>query len=141
MNLCAHSAQALADPPVPGRPALSDRGRVPHPAHVAADAQDLLTLTVCTGLQFGEVTALWCRDIDLEHGTVRVNKALKRDGEDGETETPGWLKKLVRPKQAMRGHHLGNPKTPKSRRTVTIAPFDIPVTENTLSTTTRGGLT
>lgn len=110
-------------------------------AHVAADAQDLLTLTVCTGLQFGEVTALWCRDIDLEHGTVRVNKAWTRDGEDGETETPGWLKKLVRPKQAMRGHHLGNPKTPKSRRTVTIAPFDIPVTENTVSTTTRGGLT
>jgi len=57
-------------------------------AHVAADAQDLLTLTVCTGLQFGEVTALWCRDIDLEHGTVRVNKAWTRDGEDGETETP-----------------------------------------------------
>src|SRR5690606_41898296 len=35
VNLCAHSAQALADPPVPGRPALSDRGRVPHRAHVA----------------------------------------------------------------------------------------------------------
>ncbi|MFO6453364.1 MULTISPECIES: tyrosine-type recombinase/integrase [unclassified Aeromicrobium] len=91
-------------------------------AQLAADAQDLLTLTVGTGLRFGEVTALWCSDIDLEHGTVRVNKAWKRDGEDGETETPGWLKKLVRPKHAMRGHHLGNPKTPKSRRTVTVAP-------------------
>lgn len=91
-------------------------------AQLAADAKDLLTLTVGTGLRFGEVTALWCSDIDLEHGTIRVNKAWKRDGEDGETETPGWLKKLVRPKHAMRGHHLGNPKTPRSRRTITIAP-------------------
>ncbi|OUZ11052.1 hypothetical protein BHE97_06385 [Aeromicrobium sp. PE09-221] len=91
-------------------------------AQLAADAKDLLTLTVGTGLRFGEVTALWCGDIDLEHRTIRVNKAWKRDGEDGETETPGWLKKLVRPKHAMRGHHLGNPKTPKSRRTITIAP-------------------
>ena len=91
-------------------------------ALLAADAGDMLTLTVGTGLRFGEVTALWCSDIDLERGTVRVNKAWKRDGEDGETETPGWLKKLVRAKHAMRGHHLGNPKTPKSRRTITIAP-------------------
>lgn len=29
---------------------------------------------------------------------VRINKAWKRDGEDGETETPGWLKKQMGPK-------------------------------------------
>ena len=83
---------------------------------------DLLAFTVSTGLRFGEVTALWCSDVDLVHGTVRVNKAWKRDGEDGETDTPGWLKKQVRPRHTMRQHHLGNPKTPRSRRTISIAP-------------------
>ncbi len=83
---------------------------------------DLLTFAVSTGLRFGEVTALWCGDVDLVHGTVRVNKAWKRDGEDGETEVPGWLKKQVGSKHAMRQHHLGNTKTPRSRRTVSIAP-------------------
>ena len=89
---------------------------------LAGDHGDLLAFTVSTGLRFGEVTALWCSDVDIVHGTVRVNKAWKRDGEDGETDTPGWLKKQVRPKHTMRQHHLGNPKTPRSRRTISIAP-------------------
>lgn len=83
---------------------------------------DLIAFTVSTGLRFGEVTALWCGDVDLVHGTVRVNKAWKRDGEDGETEVPGWLQKQVGPKHVMRQHHLGNTKTPRSRRTISIAP-------------------
>lgn len=83
---------------------------------------DLMTFAVSTGLRFGEVTALWCGDVDLVHGTVRVNKAWKRDGEDGETEVPGWLKKQVGSKHTMRQHHLGNTKTPRSRRTIGIAP-------------------
>ena len=33
----------------------------------------------------------------------------------------GWPSRL-KPKHAMRDHHLGNPKTPRSRRTITIAP-------------------
>ena len=81
-----------------------------------------MTFAVGTGLRFGEVTALWCSDIDLAHGTVRVNKAWKRDGENGAGETPGWLRKQLGPKHTMRQHHLGNPKTPKSRRTVSISP-------------------
>lgn len=83
---------------------------------------NLLTFAVSTGLRFGEFTALWCGDVDLVHGTVRVNKAWKRDGEDGETEVPGWLKKQVGSKHTMRQHHLGNTKTPRSRRTISIAP-------------------
>ncbi|GAA4124237.1 hypothetical protein GCM10022215_31770 [Nocardioides fonticola] len=83
---------------------------------------DLLTLTVGTGLRFGEVSALWVGDVDLERRTVRVNKAWKRNGEDDETETPGWLDRQLGPKHQMRDHHLGNPKTPKSRRTVSISP-------------------
>lgn len=75
-----------------------------------------------TGLRFGEIGALWVGDVDLDRGTVRVNKAWKHDGEDGAAETPGWLEKQLQRKHAMRDHHLGNPKTPRSRRTVTVSP-------------------
>ncbi|MFN2321226.1 MAG: tyrosine-type recombinase/integrase, partial [Dermatophilaceae bacterium] len=49
---------------------------------LAGENGDLLTFAVGTGLRFGEVTALWCSDVDLTRGTVRVNKAWKRDGEN-----------------------------------------------------------
>jgi integrase len=81
-----------------------------------------LAVTAGTGLRFGEISALWVGDIDLDRGTVRVNKAWKRNGEDGATETPGWLSRRLRAKHTMRDHHLGHPKTPRSRRTITIAP-------------------
>lgn len=84
-------------------------------------AADLIRVTAGTGLRFGEVTALWGSDIDLRHRTIRVNKAWKRVGENGETEVPSWLKKQIRDKHTMREHYLGNPKTPKSRRTVSIS--------------------
>lgn len=96
-------------------------------ARLAGAHGDLLTVAVSTGLRFGELTALWCGDVDLVHGTVRVNKAWKRDGEAGQTDTPAWLKKGVRPKHAMRQYHLGSPKTPRSRRTITIAPAVVEV--------------
>lgn len=83
---------------------------------------DLLSVTVGTGMRFGEVSALWVGDVDLEHRTIRVNKAWKRNGEDDETDTAGWLAKQLQPKHSMRDHHLGSPKTPKSRRTITISP-------------------
>ena len=35
---------------------------------------------------------------------------------------PAWLKKAIKPKHKIRQHHLGSPKTVRSRRTVTIAP-------------------
>jgi integrase len=88
---------------------------------VAGADGDLLTVAVGTGLRFGEVTALWVSDVDLIHRTIRINKAWKRDGENDVQETPSWLRKSLRAKHQMRGHHLGNPKTPKSRRTVTIS--------------------
>ena len=83
---------------------------------------DLLSVTVGTGLRFGEVSALWVGDVDLDHRTIRVNKAWKRNGEDDETDTAGWLARQLQPKHSMREHHLGSPKTPKSRRTITISP-------------------
>ena len=83
---------------------------------------DVLTVAVGTGLRFGEISALWATDVDLDHRTIRINKAWKRNGEDNATDTPGWLAKQLRPKHTMRDHHLGNPKTSKSRRTITISP-------------------
>lgn len=90
-------------------------------ARLAASDGDLLRVAVGTGLRFGELTALWVSDVDLAHRSIRVNKAWKRDGEDDEQDTPTWLRRSLRPKHAMRGHHLGNAKTPKSRRTVTVS--------------------
>ena len=83
---------------------------------------DILAITAGTGLRFGELSALWVGDVDLDRSTVRVNKAWKRNGEDDATETPGWLSRQLRAKHAMRDHHLGHPKTPRSRRTITLAP-------------------
>jgi len=47
-----------------------------------------------------------------------VNKAWNYDGADGEQEIPPSLRKRLTPKHTMRRHHLGKPKTAKSRRTV-----------------------
>lgn len=68
------------------------------------------------------MTALWCNDYGPINHSVRVNKAWKREGEDGETDTPTWLRKQIRPKHKMREHYLGNPKTPRSRRTIVVSP-------------------
>lgn len=83
---------------------------------------DLLAVAVGTGLRFGEISALWVSDVDLDRRTIRINKAWKRNGEDDATDTPGWLARQLQPKHTMRDHHLGSPKTPKSRRTITISP-------------------
>jgi integrase len=83
---------------------------------------DVLAVTAGTGLRFCEISALRVGDVDLDRGTVRVNKAWKRNGEDDATEIPGWLSRQLRAKHTMRDHHLGHPKTPRSRRTITIAP-------------------
>ena len=89
---------------------------------MAENSRDLLRVMVGTGLRFGEITALWVEDIDLTKRTLSVRKAWNRQGEDGETQIPKWLTKRISAKHEMRGHYLGLPKTPKSRRTITIAP-------------------
>lgn len=62
---------------------------------------------VGTGLRFGEATALTPADFDLDAPTptVRVSKAWKED-ESG-------------------GRYIGPPKTPRSRRTVSLAPSTV----------------
>lgn len=67
------------------------------------------------------MSALWVSDIDLERRTIRVNKAWKLQGEQGAADVPPWLARLLKPKHTMREHYLGNPKTAKSRRTVSIS--------------------
>ena len=89
---------------------------------LAGPYADLLTVAVGTGMRFGELGALWVSDVDLERRTIRINKAWKRNGEDDATDVPGWLAKLLKRKHTMRDHHLGVPKTTKSRRTITISP-------------------
>ncbi len=54
---------------------------------LAGNHGDLLSVTVGTGLRFGEISALWVSDVDLDRRTVRINKAWKRNGED-EERTP-----------------------------------------------------
>lgn len=83
---------------------------------------DLITVAVGTGLRFGEITALWVSDVDLTRRAIRVSKAWKREGEAGAHDTPTWLTKSLTAKHAMREHYLGNPKTAKSRRTISISP-------------------
>jgi integrase len=90
-------------------------------AEAAGEHAGLLTVAVGTGMRFGELTALWVSDVDLNHRTIRINKAWKSDGEDSEQDTPAWLRRTLRAKHQMRGHHLGNPKTPRSRRTIEIS--------------------
>ena len=88
---------------------------------LAGQYGDLITVAVGTGLRFGEITALWVSDVDLTRRTIRVSKAWKREGEAGAHDTPTWLSKSLTAKHAMREHYLGNPKTAKSRRTISIS--------------------
>ena len=60
--------------------------------------QPLVTFLFSTGLRWSEATALRISDLDLERGTVAVERAWKRGGE------------------------LGPPKSSKSRRTVALSP-------------------
>ncbi len=90
-------------------------------ARAAGEEGDLLRIAAGTGVRYGEVTALWVSDVDFKHRTIRINKAWKREGEDGAQEVPAWLRRMLRSKHVMSGHYLGNPKTPKSRRTIEIS--------------------
>jgi integrase len=89
---------------------------------MAENSRDLLRVMVGTGLRFGEITALWVEDINLTKRTLSVRKAWNRQSENGQTQIPQWPTKRISAKHEMRGHYLGIPKTPKSRRTITIAP-------------------
>lgn len=62
--------------------------------------QPFVTFLLGTGLRWSEATALQCRAVNLDAGTVRVDRAWKR--------VPG-------------GQQIGPPKSAKSRRTVNAA--------------------
>lgn len=79
-------------------------------AEAAGVNAGMLTVTVGTGMRFGEVTALWVSDVDLRHRTVRINKAWKRDGEDNEQDTPSWLKRALGRKHKMPRPSPGQPQ-------------------------------
>lgn len=66
--------------------------------------QPLMAFLRATGARFGEATALLGSDfkLDVQQPTVRIEKAWKRDADDR--------------------FYIGPPKTPKSRRTVSLSP-------------------
>lgn len=70
-------------------------------AAIPAHYQPFVAFLVGTGLRWSEATAIEGRHVSLERGTVRVERAWKRE--------PG------------RGHVMGVPKSKKSRRTVNAA--------------------
>lgn len=76
--------------------------------------------------------------VDLTKHTVRINKAWKRDGEDGEQDVPPWLKRLVRSKHAMRGHYLGNPNS--SRGSAPLPSRVNPLAPKVLRSIVRGSI-
>jgi integrase len=84
---------------------------------LAVDVRAMVEVAVGTGLRFGELTALMPMDVDLTKRTLRVRRAWKKEGDDG--ERPQSLKMLAK-HEVNRGHYLGPPKTKKSRRTVTL---------------------
>jgi len=64
-----------------------------------------LTLAAWTGARRSEVLALQWQDVDLDAGTATIVRTLQ-----------------VRPKDGGGGVEFGKPKTPKSRRTIRLAP-------------------
>src|SRR4029450_1666398 len=104
----------LAANPAIGTAPKQSRVKQSRPELRVLTEREVEAVTAGTGLRFGEISALWVGDVDLDRGTVRVNKAWKRNGEDDATEIPGWLSRQLRAKHTMRGHHPGAPKTPRS---------------------------
>jgi integrase len=68
-------------------------------AHIPDHYRPLTVFLVGTGLRWSEATALQCRHVNLDTGTVHVRQAWKEQG----------------------GRELGPPKTEKGRRTVNAA--------------------
>jgi integrase len=84
------------------------------------EARDLLQTIGSTGMRWGEVTAMWVGDVDLDAALLTVSKGWKGEGEDGEQDVPDWLRELLKPKHTMRQCYLGGPKSLSSAREVTI---------------------
>ena len=85
-----------------GRGVRRRRADVPRTGVGFRQDRDLITLTVHTGLRWGEISALRVGDIDLNRRLLTVKRAWKKDG-DGR-------------------YIIGPPKTAKSRRTISLAP-------------------
>jgi integrase len=108
----SRNAARLAEPPSVPEPdrssveAFSERV----PAFLRAIEGDRLaamyTVTLALGLRIGEVTGLRWSDMDLDAGTLRINKSLQ------------WIRPTGR-KHAL--PHLVDPKTEKSRRVLELS--------------------
>lgn len=90
--------------------------------NATGDWTAFIVMLCTTGLRFGEITALWVGDIDLDQRSVRVSKGWKRNGDDGEQRVPPWLARLLKAKHRMRGCYLGQPKSVKGNRRLNVAP-------------------
>ncbi len=69
-------------------------------AYAPEEYEPFIAFLFGTGLRWSEATAIQCRHVDLDRGTVRVERAWKR---------------------VKGGQEIGPPKTPKARRTVNAA--------------------
>ena len=83
---------------------------------------DFMTVLGATGMRFSEATAMWVSDVNLFKRTIRITKAWKREGDEGEQDVPPWLAKLITDKHRLRGYYLGEPKSEAGRRTISIPP-------------------
>lgn len=78
--------------------------------------QQFVTVLVGTGLRWSEATCLWVRDWDSKNKTIKVWKAWKQEGTDGERplpqDIPEEIQEAVKPKHdALSGWYIGEPKT------------------------------
>lgn len=71
----------------------------------------MLVFLVGTGCRWSEASALQVRDVDLAAATVRIVRSWKRRRGD-----------KALPREQRTGFVLGPPKSPKSRRTITLPP-------------------
>lgn len=108
-DMVARNAAELAEMPARGRPRQDGRSLTEKQARQLLAAADgrrlgaLIVIGVMLGLRPGELCGLRWTDVDLDGGVLHVRQALKREHHDGHEV-------LL----------LGEPKTKKSRRTLSM---------------------
>jgi integrase len=105
--IAVNPAKAIR-PPRPERPMLNipDRDQMTRILDVCRDTwiERHVLLAAATGMRLGEILGLRWRDVDLDAGVVRVTQAVEWSG---------------------RTFRFSQPKSPRSRRTISLPPFAI----------------